>query len=232
MIFAMQARQSCRWHVLADADALERAATDRILYAAQQAIARSGAFHIVLAGGSTPRRVYRALAQSSADWSNWHIWFGDERCLPPDDDERNSRMAADIWLDHVAIPRAQIHAMPAELGAGATARLYAQALAGQGDFDLVLLGLGEDAHTASLFPGHDWGTSTEAPSVLAVFDAPKPPPERVSLSARRLAAARAVVFLVSGAGKRKAVAAWRDGQTIPAAAIAPTGGVDILLDFD
>lgn len=231
----LTAMQTTRWHAYADAAAFDQAATAWILNAARQAIDRCGAFHLVLAGGNTPRRVYQALARAEADWSRWHIWFGDERCLPPEHPERNSRMAADVWLDHVAIPAAQIHVMPAHLpanvGAGETARLYEKVLLGQGDFDLVLLGLGEDAHTASLFPGHDWGTGTTAPAVLAVFDAPKPPPERVSLSARRLAAAREVVFLVSGAGKREAVTAWRDGHAIPAAAIAPAGGVDILIDF-
>jgi 6-phosphogluconolactonase len=227
----MQTRQSCRWHVLAAADALERTATDKILHAAQQAIARSGAFHIVLAGGSTPRRIYRELSRKATDWSRWHIWFGDERCLPPDAAERNSRMAADAWLDQVPIPPARIHAIPAELGATEATAAYARTLAGQGDFDLVLLGLGEDGHTASLFPGHDMGATIAAPDALAVFDAPKPPPERVSLSAQRLSATRELVFLVSGEGKRQAVADWRGGVAIPAAAIAPAGGVDILLDF-
>lgn len=229
MLMAMQT--TTRWHTYADTAAFDQAATAWILNAARQAIDRCGAFHLVLAGGNTPRRVYQALAHAQADWSRWHIWFGDERCLPPAHPERNSRMAADVWFDHVAIPAAQIHVMPAEVGAGETARIYEKTLAGQGDFDLVLLGLGEDGHTASLFPGHDWGTDAAAPDVVAVFDAPKPPPERVSLSARRLAAAREVVFLVSGAGKRQAVTAWRDGHRIPAAAITPAVGVDILMDF-
>mgnify|MGYP001034766451 FL=1 len=226
----MQTRQSCRWHVYDAADAVAHAATELILSAACQAIARSGAFHIVLAGGTTPRRVYAALAHSPADWAHWHIWFGDERCLPSADGERNSVMAAQAWLDHVPIPPIQVHAIPAELGATAAANAYARQLAGQGPFDLVLLGLGEDGHTASLFPGHDWGTTAAAPDALAVFDAPKPPPERVSLSAQRLSRADAVMFLVTGAGKRQAVADWRAGLSIPAAAITPADGVDILLD--
>lgn len=230
MLPAMQTGQSCRWHEFPDAAALEQAATDRIRQAARQAIARSGAFHLVLAGGNTPQRIYRTLAQCPEDWPRWHLWFGDERCLPPEHPERNSRMAATAWLDQVAIPPAQVHIIPAEAGADAAATAYAQTLAGRGDFDLVLLGLGEDGHTASLFPGHDWGMAAAAPDVLPVFAAPKPPPERVSLSARRLAASRAVLFLVSGAGKRQAVAAWRAGRPLPAAAILPAGGVDILLD--
>lgn len=220
-----------RWHSFPDMHALEQAATAQILEAARQAIARHGAFHLVLAGGNSPRRVYRALCATAADWARWHIWFGDERCLPPDDAERNSRMAAAAWLDHVPIPPAQLHAIPAELGPRAAAAAYGETLAGLGKFDLVLLGLGEDGHTASLFPGHDWGASAAAPDTLAVFAAPKPPPERVSLSARRLASADKVLFLVSGAGKQPAVRAWHAGTALPAASIAPARGVDILLDF-
>lgn len=193
-----------------------------------EALAARGMFHIVLAGGSTPRRLYQALAGEQHDWTRWQVWFGDERCLPPDDPKRNSRMAEEAWLKRVGL--CAVHPIPAELGADAAAAAYARELAGVGEFDLVLLGLGEDGHTASLFPGHDWGEGEGAPDVLAVYDAPKPPPERVSLSARRLSRARRVLFLVTGAGKRDALAAWRRGETIPAVAIRLAGGVDVLLD--
>lgn len=222
-----QARQVCRWHAQPNPEALERAVAAEVLRAAQEALARHGAFHLVLAGGSTPQRVYHALRQADTDWARWHIWFGDERCLPPDDAERNSRMATDAWLAHVAIPSQQVHAIPGELGAQGAAAAYAETLAAIGEFDLVLLGLGEDGHTASLFPGHDWGVAADAPDTLAVFDAPKPPPQRVSLSARRLATARRVIFLVAGTSKRDALAAWENGKSIPAAAVKPAGGVDI-----
>ncbi|MDP2794940.1 MAG: 6-phosphogluconolactonase [Sulfurisoma sp.] len=222
-----QARQICRWHAQADAGALARAVAAEILDAAKAALARRGAFHLVLAGGGTPQRVYRALRPADTDWARWHIWFGDERCLPPADPERNSRMAADAWLDHVAIPPPQVHVIPCDLGAQDAAAAYVKALAGVGEFDLVLLGLGEDGHTASLFPGHDWGEAADAPDALAVFDAPKPPPQRVSLGARRLGAARQVIFLAAGDSKRAALAAWKNGESIPAAAVTPAAGVDI-----
>ncbi|HUW76415.1 MAG TPA: 6-phosphogluconolactonase, partial [Gallionella sp.] len=90
--------------------------------------------------------------------------------------------------------------------------------------------LGEDGHTASLFPHHDPGNTPDAPAVLAVHDAPKPPPDRVSLSANRLGAARRVMFLVKGEAKRQAVQDWRNGMDIPAASIKPAGGVDIYLE--
>jgi 6-phosphogluconolactonase len=202
----------------------------RVMSAARAAIAAHGAFDIVLAGGNTPRKLYRQLRQADTDWRCWHVWFGDERCVPPDDPGRNSRMAHDEWLAHVPIPAPNVHPIPAETGPREAATLYARGLRGVDTFDLVLLGLGEDGHTASLFPGHVWGAHADSPDAMAVFDAPKPPPERVSLSAQRLSNARHVLFLVEGAGKRDAVAAWRRGEPIPAASIAPEAGVDVLLD--
>lgn len=229
-------RQHCRWHAVADGEALRQMAVQWILEAAAAAIGARGEFHLVLAGGETPRAVYQSLRHVSADWPAWHIYFGDERCLPAGDAARNSRIAGAAWLDHVPIPASQIHIIPAELGARRAADAYAESLHGAGvfgdfgAFDLVLLGLGEDGHTASLFPGHDWGAAPGAPDTLAISNAPKPPPERVSLSAARLSRARQVLFLVGGAGKRNALADWRAGKALPAAGITPANGVDVLVD--
>jgi 6-phosphogluconolactonase len=221
---------SCRWHSYSTTTELEAAAVQAIQQAAHSAISHRGGFHIVLAGGNTPRRIYEAMRSADTDWSAWHVYFGDERCLPADQDGRNSRMAAQAWLKHVGIPAAQIHVIEAERGAESAAHRYAQIVGRVEQFDLVLLGLGEDGHTASLFPHHDPGNTPDAPAVLAVHDAPKPPPERVSLSANRLGAARQVMFLVTGESKRQAVHDWRNGIDIPAAAIKPAGGVDIYLE--
>lgn len=218
-----------RWHGVADAEALRGAASERILDAAARAIRERGGFGIALSGGETPRGVYERLRTARADWAAWHVWFGDERCLPRGDAGRNSTMAAAAWLAHVAIPADQIHEIPAELGPVGAAAAYASALRSVPDFDLVLLGLGADGHTASLFPGHDWGTGSDAADVLAVFAAPVPPPERVSLSAARLSRARDVLFLVEGERKRAAVSRWRAGESLPAAAIRPASGVDVLV---
>lgn len=220
----------CRWHAVADELALQQMAIETILVSAALAIRERGQFHIVLAGGNTPRRIYRGLCTAHTDWSAWHIYFGDERCLPPNDSARNSRMAAEVWLDFVTIPPLQLHTIPGELGAAQAARMYAETLRTVGDFDLVLLGLGEDGHTASLFPGHEWGAAPGSPDTLAVLDAPKPPPQRVSLSAARLSRARQVIFLVSGETKHRAVAEWRAGKDIPARAIVPAAGVDALVE--
>jgi 6-phosphogluconolactonase len=222
--------ERCRWHAVSDERALQQAAFEAILAGAAQAIHERGQFHLVLAGGNTPRGIYHRLSTARTDWSAWHIYFGDERCLPVADSARNSRMAAEVWLDSVPIPPAQLHPIPAELGAFQAAQMYAATLQSVGDFDLVLLGLGEDGHTASLFPEHEWGAAPGSPDTLAVFDAPKPPRERVSLSAARLSRARQVIFLVSGESKHRAVAEWHAGKDIPARAIMPATGVDVLVE--
>ncbi len=222
--------QQCRWHDYSTTAELEQAAAQAILRAAQQAISQRGVFHIVLAGGTSPRRVYELLRKADTDWAAWHVYFGDERCLPPDHAERNSRMAAQAWLDHVAIPPDQIHPIPAEMGAQNAASAYARIAEEIDFFDLVLLGLGEDGHTASLFPGHELGNTPNAPAAIAVFDSPKPPPQRVSLSACRLGAAHQVIFLVTGAAKQQAITNWRNGISIPATTITPAGGVDVYLE--
>lgn len=227
---SFNARQLCRWHPFPDAASLEYAAAETIFNAAQSAIKQRGEFHIVLAGGNTPRHVYELLRNAVTDWRHWHIYFGDERCLPPNHAERNSVMAADAWLSHVEIPAQHIHPIPAESGAQSAAGTYAQVLEYIELFDISLLGLGEDGHTASLFPQRDAGSRPDSPAVLAVHDAPKPPPERVSLSAQRLSRSRQVLFLVTGDAKKPALKDWRSGRDIPAASICPDNGVDIYVE--
>lgn len=216
-----------RWHVFEDADSVAREAARRILKCADEAIADRGLFRIVLAGGTTPEKTYRLLANATADWGAWHIYFGDERCLSIDDSDRNSVMAARAWLDHVPIPLENIHPIRAEQGPRQAARAYGAVIADALPFDMVLLGMGEDGHTASLFPGHEHATGER---VHAIHDAPKPPPDRVSLSAGVLGDANGVLILVTGAGKRHAVAAWKRGEALPVARINGRSGVDVLLD--
>lgn len=217
-----------RWHLLADRKLLQQEALRRILALATTAEQERGRFLIVLAGGETPRGLYQQLRTLATNWSTWHIYFSDERCLPADDAARNSRMAGAAWLDHVPIPVQQIHSIPAQFGASAAAEAYAATLRDVGDFDLVLLGLGEDGHTASLFAEPDGTLATVTADTIAVFNAPKPPPQRVSLSAVRLGRTRQLLFLIEGEGKRNAVTDWRAGKDIPARHILPASGVDVL----
>ena len=203
------------WRVFADADALVTELSAALSAEAQSAIAARGAFHLVLAGGTTPMALYRALAKQQAGDARWHVWYGDERCLPVDHPERNSVAIEAAWLAASAMPPENRRPIPAERGSQAAATAYAEWLADVADFDLVLLGMGEDGHTASLFPGHTW----DGADALAVHDAPKPPPERVSLSAARLNRSQRVWFVITGAGKREALMRWKNGEALPVSAI-------------
>lgn len=214
-------------HVLADADAVAAETARLILDAATDAIAARGAFRLVLAGGSTPLAAYRLLARAQADWPRWHLYHGDERCLPPDSSQRNSRAADEVWLAKVPVPTEQVHAIPAEQGAEAASAAYELVVADALPFDLVLLGMGEDGHTASLFPGQE---IRPGPLVMPVHDAPKPPPDRVSLTPSALCRSRQMLVLVTGTGKRAAVARWQSGEGLPVSRVAVGGNALILLD--
>ncbi len=213
-----------RWHTFNSQHDINQAALQAILDAASRAIKNHGSFSIVLAGGSTPKSIYALLAKQNADWANWHVYVNDDRCLPVDDNERNSKMVEDVWLSHVSVPKNQFYAIPAELGPIEGASAYAKTLANVPTFDLVLFGLGEDGHTASLFPGHAVDNSADA---VPVFNSPKPPAERVTMSQNRLNNTHEALFLVTGKGKQEAVDNWRSGVAIPAALITPTCGVDV-----
>lgn len=223
--------QYVRWHEFANTALLQQAAYKKILDAADFAISAGREFAIVLAGGSTPLGVYSLLRNAATEWSRWQIWFGDERCLPLGDPERNSTMVYEAWLAHVPIHASQVNIIPAQLGVDVATALYEQVLHEKqfGDFDLVLLGLGEDGHTASLFPGNDWGIAANSPDTIAVINSPKSPTHRISLSAKRLSAAREVLFLVDGESKQEAVKQWHAGANIPARAIRPNHGIDVLM---
>ncbi len=215
---------AARWHSFDSQNAINQAATARILQAADEAIKSHGSFYIVLAGGSTPKAVYQLLSEQQADWANWHVYHNDDRCLPVDHVERNSKMARDAWLNKVAIPDNQIHDIPAELGNIEGAKAYAETLKGVPTFDLVILGLGEDGHTASLFPNQIVDNSADA---VPVFDAPKPPADRITISQNRLNKTHEVMFLVTGAGKQNAVDNWRKGVSIPATLVVGQNGADV-----
>jgi 6-phosphogluconolactonase len=183
----------------ADAEQAADRAADVLAAAVDGTRTVRGVAHGALAGGSTPRRAYELLGPRLPEWSDVHLWFGDERCVGPDDPDSNFRMVRES-LD---APGATIHRIRGELGAEAAAAAYGEEL-GDTRLDVVLLGLGEDGHTASLFP-HRPELHAEGVAV-AVHDAPKPPPDRVSLTLRKLNAARRIVLLVAGAGKADALA--------------------------
>jgi 6-phosphogluconolactonase len=174
-----------------------------------------GARTLVLAGGTTPMRCYELLAQADVRWGRVTILFGDERCVPPDHPDSNFRMARAALLDRVS--PASVHRMPAELGPDEGAELYSRVVASLAPLDIVVLGIGEDGHTASLFPGHPVLQVTGW--AAGVRNSPKPPPERVTLTLPAIQGARRVIVLATGAGKAEAVALARQGK-VPSGMIA------------
>lgn len=217
------------WRVCADAATLATDGAACVAALAERAIRQRGEFRIALAGGNTPQALYRELRSLATDWTAWHIYFGDERCVPVNDPDRNNRMAQTAWLEHVPIPQAQVHSIPAEVGPAAGARIYADELQRAGRLDLAVLGVGEDGHTASLFPGRDLGDSATASLALPVFDAPKPPAERVTLSLAALNASRWIIVLADGEGKRGAIAQWQAGEDLPVSRLAPAEALIVFL---
>lgn len=213
-----------------DPDALAEAVAARLVTAVLDAQAERGHAHVVLTGGTVGIAVLAAVARSRAtdavDWTRVDVWWGDERFLAPGDPERNETQARRALLDLVPLPPGQVHPMPADGDPGddveRAASRYAEELASAADpgaspavprFDVLLLGLGPDAHVASLFPGLP-GVQEDTAVVVAVRDAPKPPPTRLSLTVPAIRSARQVWFVVAGADKESAVLAAR-GAHLP-----------------
>jgi len=204
------------WLTLPTAEAVALAALSEILKIAELAIRQHGRFKLVLAGGGTPQRVYQLLAGQPCDWSCWHLYLGDERCLPVNHSERNSNMIRKALLNRISIPAQNVHFITAELGAEVAAHRYAKTVEAALPFDMVLLGMGEDGHTASLFPGQ---LHPQSEPVHAVYNAPKPPAERVSLSVESLSNTGNLLFLICGEGKKSALAQWQQGGELPASSV-------------
>ncbi len=187
---------------------------------------------IVLTGGSTPGRAYRHAAERAPDWGRVSLWWGDERCVPPDDDRSNYRLAKETLLDHLVVPPQAVHRIRGEAPPEEAAPELDAALEGV-ELDLLLLGLGPDGHMASLFPGSPQldvtdRRATHGPPGLEPFV------HRVTLTVPAIQSARRIVFLVTGEGKADAVARAFGGEVTPdvpasLARLAP-GPVEVFLD--
>ncbi|MGY2085323.1 6-phosphogluconolactonase [Blastococcus sp. SYSU DS0539] len=232
-----------------DADRLARVAAEALVARLAAAQAVHGTASVVLTGGGIGIAVLERVAglaaepvRETVDWTAVDVWWGDERFVPADDAERNERQARTALLDAVGVPPERVHAMPPSDGDHAepedAAAWYAEQLAAAAPegsdlprFDLLLLGMGAEGHTASIFPGSP-AVRDERP-VLAVRDCPKPPPTRISLGFRALNSAEEIWLLVSGAGKAPAVARALAGaapQELPAAGVRGTRATRWLLD--
>ena len=230
-----------------DTAALVAAAGDRLVESIRNAVDARGTAHIVLTGGGTGIGLLKRVGERSGDidWPKVHIYWGDERFVTHDDDERNEKQAREALLDHVDIPAANVHPMAASDGEfgdalDAAAEAYAQVLteAGGGrptpSFDVHLLGMGGEGHVNSLFPDTAAVRETER-LVVGVTDSPKPPPRRITLTLPAIARSREVWLVVSGAAKADAVAAaigGADPVDIPAAGAVGTEATVWLLDED
>lgn len=220
-----------------DAEALSQAAAH---WLTERALAQDGRLAVVLAGGSTPRRMYELLASAEREqfpWDRLHWFFGDERFVPHDHPDSNLRMAREAMLSKAPVPADNIHPIPfSDTPEQAAAQYEAmlQTYYGTGTFDpsrplfdVALLGLGEDGHTASLFPGRPELNERERWTAAVVGAMPQP---RVTLTYPVLESSRAVAFLVSGAGKREALRrVWR-GDDLPAARLRPQGELFWFID--
>jgi 6-phosphogluconolactonase len=217
----------------ADSDGLVSAAGERLISVVDAAVAARGRALIVLTGGGNGNRLLRYLGAQAEriDWASVHLFWGDERYVTEDDDERNDKQAREALLDHVDIPARNVHAMPAadgEFGSdlAAAALAYEQLLAANADpgdpapnFDVHLLGVGPEGHINSLFPDTPAIHETTR-LVVGVEDSPKPPPQRITLTLPAIQRSREVWLLVSGAEKAEAVAAAIGGAnpiSVPAA---------------
>ncbi len=198
--------------LFADSKSLAEGAADFFVEQARKAVKARKCFSVLLAGGETPRQMYQMLADqqfiNKAPWAHIHFFWGDERCVPFDDERSNARMAHDALLDDLPLLPEQIHHFPFGLAPQARADAYQNEMekffeGGQPSFDLALLGLGEDGHTASLFPGTD--ALKEARRWTAVVRKPDEDFSRVTLTAPILNQTRATLFLVTGIRKAQVV---------------------------
>ncbi len=215
-----------------------RASAERVVAIAREAIAARGKFSLALAGGSTPKALYQLLAsdefRAQIDWSKTHIFFGDERAVPTHHEYSNARMAREALLDHVPIPRDHIEYMVADApDLDASARAYEMQLRGvAGRLDLVLLGMGDDGHTASLFPGYDALTENARWCVATDVSPTEPRLPRLTLTLPCINAAHHVLVLVTGEGKALRVAqamqqlqsSTQSNETLPIARAQPSDG--------
>ena len=226
--------------VFEDKKQLAEAAARDFVERASEAIESSGRFAVALAGGSTPEATYKLLSSEYADevdWGNVHAFFGDERSVPPDDEDSNYRMAREALLDHVSV--GSVHRMKGELLPDEAAMQYEEELreffgspGNEPEFDLIQLGIGDDGHTASLFP------NTPALGVTDRWAAQNPVPKletvRITLTLPILNAAKAISFLVAGEGKAEALKEVLEGDgdphDYPSKFVQPAGELNWMLD--
>ena len=196
------------FRIFADAEAVAQAAAKFLSDQIATCVNTKGICHIALPGGSTPARCLELLSSKDLPWNNIHWYLSDERCYPQAHPERNDSMIDQNFWSRIETPAENLHPIPAELGAEPAAKKYSELINQIDCLDIVVLGMGEDGHTASLFPGNP--------------DSPKPPPQRVSLGLTTIQSARQRIVLVSGRGKHEALVRIKQGVQLPVSRIGAT----------
>ena len=205
--------------VYKSAELVAQAAADYLYHQIINCVKTNNHCHVVLPGGSTPARCLELLSNKSLPWKHIHWYPGDERCYPVGHVERNDSMITEKLFSHQKSAINNLHAIPAELGPEQGAEKYAALLDATGGIDIVVLGMGEDGHTASLFPGN--AALQNQQSAVPVYDAPKAPGERVSIGLNMLKNAGECIVFATGENKKEALQKIRQGEKLPVAMIEP-----------
>ena len=200
------------WLIFDDEMSLSKALAQEVLNIAKKSIFEKDCFSIVLTGGQSVLNLYKILSKSDSNWEKWHIYIGDERCVPMRHKDRNDQVINEIWLDNSTISKNNIHFIKAELGLLKAKLEYEKILKRIDKFDIVLLSMGEDGHIASLFPNHIY---PEEQMVVVEKSSPKPPKERISMSYEALNKSDYVFKLIIGESKQKAVHLLRKSISLP-----------------
>jgi 6-phosphogluconolactonase len=205
--------------VLADAEAVAREAAAYIFNQIKNCVDMKGECHVVLPGGTTPARCLELLADMPLPWKHVHWYPGDERCYPAGHAERNDTMILNKLFHGRKDGTVNFHPIPAELGPELGAERFAERINATAGIDIVVLGMGEDGHTASLFPENP--ALNDSSSVVPVYNAPKPPTERISLSLATLKNAEICIVIATGANKSEALVNIRNGLSLPVSMVDP-----------
>lgn len=224
-------QKKVNWKEFSSIEELQATLLSAIEHQAMAAIKKTGSFKVILAGGTTPEKIYHSFLKfNQAGFKRWEIFIGDERCLEPNDKNRNSQMIRNTFLNHLdSINMPKFFPIKSELGPIDGANDYDSLIDSYDFFDLALLGLGEDGHTASLFPGHQWN---QGANVIPVNNAPKPPSDRISLTPKAFSKSKKIIFIVTGKNKCIPVENWKSQKPIPASQILSNNPIDVYCNFN
>ena len=200
------------WLIFDDEMSLSKTLAQEILNIAKKSIFEKDCFSIVLTGGQSVLNLYKILSKSDSNWEKWHIYIGDERCVPMRHKDRNDQVINEIWLDNSTISKNNIHFIQAELGLIEAQKEYEKVLKKIDKFDVVLLSVGEDGHVASLFPNHSYPDNK---MVVIEGNSPKSPKQRLSMSYKQLNKSNYIFKLLIGKSKQQVVHLLQKTTNLP-----------------